>query len=154
MKKKVLFRCVFGAFAGLTISTLITIAISCVVGDGNYYPVALGLIGECGSELNAMIVQTVCSMVYGAAWAGASLVWEVDGWSLLRQTVTHLLICSLSALPIAYFLHWMPRTLGGIATYFAIFFGIYLGIWISQYGSMKARVRKMNERFQQDAPKE
>lgn len=150
MKKKVLFRCVFGAFAGLTISTLITIAISCVVGDGNYYPVALGLIGECGSELNAMIVQTVCSMVYGAAWAGASLIWEVDGWSLLRQTVTHLLICSLSALPIAYFLHWMPRTLGGIAMYFAIFFGIYLGIWLWQYGSMKARVRRMNEKFRQD----
>lgn len=153
MKKKVLFHCVFGGAMGLTISTLITIVISATVGDGNFYPVAPGLIEDCGSELNAVILQTVFAMVYGAAWAASSLIWEVERWSLLRQTVTHLLVCSFSALPIAYLMHWMPRTAGGIALYFAIFFGIYLVIWLVQYGSMKARIRKMNEKVRQDAEK-
>ena len=128
------------------ISTTITIIFSVLIGDGEYYPVTLGLIADCGSEINAMIVQTICAMLYGAAWAGASVIWEMENWSLLRQTVTHLMVCSLSALPIAYFMHWMPRNLGGVLGYFGIFASIYLGIWFCEYFSMKKRIQQINEK--------
>ena len=85
-------------------------------------------------------------LLCGAVWAAASVIWETE-WSLLRQTVTHLLACSLSALPAAYFMHWMPHTVGGILGYFGIFLGIYAGIWLGNYLSVRARIRAMNEKL-------
>lgn len=148
MKKKFFLRCLIGAPIGLSISTVITIIISLFTGDGNFYPVAPGLIADCGNEINAVLLQALCSLLYGAAWAGASVIWEIDRWSILRQTVTHLIVCSLATLPIAYFMRWMNHSVTGVWSYFGIFFGIYLFIWLSQYSAMKKRVRQLNARVQ------
>lgn len=143
MKKKLIGRCLLGAPLGLALSTAITMVISLIVKDGNYYPVVPELVLDCGDELTAVILQALCSLLYGAAWAGASLIWETD-WSLLRQTATHLLACSLATFPVAYFMRWMAHSVGGVLTYFGIFFGIYLVIWLSLYQTMRRRVREIN----------
>ena len=150
MKKKMLIRCAFGAPMGLAITMFITIMISAIIGDGKFYAVPPMLIEDWGGELNAVMIQSVCAMIFGAAWAVADLFWEMDNWTLLRQTITHLLLISLSALPISWFMHWMPRTLGGVLIYFGIFFGIYLVIWVAQYLSMKKRIRQMNEKCREE----
>ena len=149
--KKLLTRCLLGAPLGLAISTVITIAISICVGDGMYYAVVPELIADSSSEINAVVIQAVLSLIYGAAWAGASVVWESDGWSLLKQTVVHLLVCSAATFPIAYFARWMPHNAKGIALYFGIFVVIYLVIWLSQYSTMKKRVKQLNEKLQKSA---
>lgn len=150
MKKRVFLRCLLGAPLGLAISTLITIVISLTVGDGRFYPVVPELITDCGNEINAVLLQTVCSLLYGTAWAGASAVWDNERWSLLRQTITHLLVCSLATFPIAYLMRWMPHNIQGVLLYFGIFFGIYLVIWVTQYAILKGRVRQINDRFQKN----
>ena len=149
--KKLLKRCLLGAPLGLAISTVITIVISICVGDGMYYAVVPELIADSGSEINAVVIQAVLSLIYGAAWAGASVVWESDGWSLLKQTVVHLLVCSAATFPIAYFARWMPHNAKGIALYFGIFVAIYLVVWLSQYSAMKKRVKQINEKLQKSA---
>lgn len=146
MKKKILLRCFIGSFVGLAISTIITVLISLTVGDGNYYPVVPELITDCGTELNAMLLQTVCSLLYGAAWAGASVIWEIDEWSILRQSISHLLVCSIATFPIAYFMRWMSHSTKGVLSYFGIFLGIYLIVWLSQYSNMKKRVQQLNDK--------
>ena len=146
MKKKVLLRALLGAPIGLSIGFLVTLLVSAGFGDGKFYPVTPELTALCGTELRAVAVQTAVLLLYGAVWAAASVIWETE-WSLLRQTVTHLLDCSLSALPTAYFMHWMPHTVGGILGYFGIFFGIYAGIWLGNYLSVRARIREMNEKL-------
>lgn len=147
MKKKVILRCLVGAMIGLTISTIIPIIISMAIGDGTYYAVVPQLITDFGSELNAVLIQTVSSLIYGAAFAGASAIWENENWSLLKQTISHLVVCSLATFPIAYVNRWMSRDLFGIAFYFGIFFFIYAVIWIWQYLSIKRRVMQMNEKI-------
>lgn len=147
MKKKLILRCILGAPLGYAICMMITILISLVVGDGNYYPVVPQMIDDFGSEINAVIVQMLLSFLYGAAWAGASLIWKKENWSLLRQTVTHLIICSGLTFPIAYVCYWMQHSLLSIISYFAIFFVIYLSIWISQFIAIKVKISKMNEKI-------
>ena len=148
MKKEILKRCLFGAPVGMAIGMIITIVISLTVGDGRYYAVVPALINDMGSEINAVIVQAVLSMVYGAAWAGASVVWDAEGWSLLKMTLAHLAITSLATFPIAYLARWMPHNIGGVLLYFGIFVAVYLCIWVSQYTAMKKRVQQMNEKIQ------
>ena len=147
MKKEILKRSLFGAPLGIAIGVIITIIISLTVGDGRFYAVVPELVNDMGSEINAVILQTVLSMVYGAAWAGASVVWDAEGWSLLKMTLVHLAIASVATFPIAYFARWMPHSTKGILIYVGIFIAIYAAIWLSQYAAMKKRIQAMNEKL-------
>ena len=147
MKKEILKRSLYGAPIGIAIGVIVTIIISLTVGDGKFYAVVPQLVNDMGSEINAVILQTVLSMVYGAAWAGASVVWDAEGWSLLKMTLVHLAIASVATFPIAYFARWMPHTFGGVMMYIGIFLVIYISIWVSQYSAMKKRVKEMNEKI-------
>ena len=89
MKKKVILRSLIGAPIGLSISFIITLIISVIINKGEYYPVVPQLTALCGNELNAVVIQTICSLLYGAAFGGASVIWEIENWSLLKQTVIH-----------------------------------------------------------------
>lgn len=149
MKKKLVLRILLGAPIGVTISYLITVFISLLVADGTYYPVVPSLAESLGSELNAVLVQTLCSILYGAVWGGLSIIWQLERWSLLRMTATHFALASMTTFPVAYLMQWMPHSLPGILIYFAIFFSIYLGIWLSQYCAIKKRIKELNQKVRE-----
>ena len=145
MKKMILRRCLAGAPIGLAISTAITIIISLNIGDGKYYAVTPELTADCGSEIMAVVIQALCSMLYGAAFSGASLVWNTD-WSLTKMTAVHFLICSAATFPTAYLMRWMDHSVGGVLMYFGIFVAIYIAIWVSQYAGMKRKIEAFNQK--------
>ncbi len=147
MRKKVLSRCILGAPLGLALSYMITVVISLTLNDGNYYAVVPELIMDCGSEIGAVLLQTALSLIYGAAWAGASTIWDIEEWSILRQTAIHLGVCSIATFPIAYFTRWMSHDLKGILTYFGLFLCIYVIIWLIQYSALRRRVKRINEKI-------
>ena len=138
-------RAMVGAPIGLVISTAITIFNSMAIGSGEYFAVVPELAADFGTETNAVLIQALCSMLYGATFAGASVIWDTD-WSLTRMTIVHLLICSAATFPIAFLMRWMEHTVGGILIYFGIFLFIYLMIWISQYTRIKKSIAALNKK--------
>ena len=146
MKKKILLRCLAGAPIGLAISMVITIIISLAIGDGKYYAVPPQLAADCGSEIRAVIIQAIFSMLYGAAFSGASLVWDTD-WSLTKMTVVHFLICSAATFPTAYLMRWMDHSVGGVVMYFVQFVVIYAIIWVISYMMTKRKVEAFNKKI-------
>lgn len=147
MRKKVITRVFFGASLGLTICTFISIVISLIYGDGNYFPISYELIEDCGTEINAVILQTVLALIYGSVWGGASVIWEIENWSLLKMTFVHLIICSGVSFPVAYFLRWMPRSIAGGFLFFGIFFIIYTVIWFYKYSYIKKQIKSINDKL-------
>lgn len=147
--KKVWVRSLLGAFAGVSISTIIAIVVSWILGDGNYYAVHPQLTQDMGSELAAVMAQTGVSLLYGAVWGGASVIWEREDWGITRQTVTHLVLCSLATFPAAYLMRWMGRDVLGVVSYFAIFLAIYATVWVFQFAGMKRRIARINRCIQQ-----
>ena len=143
--KKAGRRALAGMPLGLAISTVITIIISLNKGDGHYYAVVPALIEDCGSEINAVVAQALCSLLYGGIIGAASVIWETD-WSLTKMTVIHLLICSAATFPIAYLMRWMDHTVGGVLKYFGVFLLIYLIIWISQYARIRRSIAVLNKK--------
>ena len=150
MKKELLFRVFVGVLGGVVLSYIITIVISLTVGDGNYYPCVPGLTERFGNEVIAVIVQTVLSAILGAGFAGSSLIWEKDEWSLLKQTSIYFGIVSVLMMTVAYVCEWMEHSVKGILSYFAIFLVIFIVVWIVQYLIWKVRISKIKEGIQKN----
>lgn len=149
MKNKILFRSLRGAPIGVMISLIITIVFSINTGHGEYFPVPPDLISWCGNEISAVIVQMICSMSVGAAFGGASVIWEIEKWSLLKQTLAHLSVVALPYFGLGYIMNWMPHHLFGALAYIGGFVAVYLIMWVSIYFSIKSKVKKMNEQLQE-----
>ena len=106
------------------------------------------LIERFGNEVTAIIIQTVLSAVLGAGFAGSSIIWEMDEWSLLKQTSIYFGIVSVLMMTIAYICEWMEHSVKGVLSYFGIFFAIFIVVWIVQYLIWKVRVSKIKEGIQ------
>ena len=147
MKKKIILRGLFGLPAGIAIGFVITLLISICIGDGSFYPVTPELIKTTGNELNAVVLQTILCAILGVGFAMASVIWEIDSWSLAKQSGVYFLIISVVMLPIAYFANWMKHSITGVLSYVGIFVMIFAAVWISQYLLWKRRIKKMNARI-------
>lgn len=149
MKKEIIKRGFVGILGGIVISYIITITISMTVKDGNYYPCVPSLITTFGSEINAVIIQTLLSAILGAAFAVASIIWEMDNWSLLKQTGIYFAIVTVVMMSVAYVCEWMEHTVAGFISYFAIFFGIFIVVWVVQYIIWKRRISSLKAKIEE-----
>ena len=144
MKKELLSRSFLGLLLGIVMSYLITIGISVTIGDGNFYPCVPSLIDRFGNEITAVIIQTILSAILGAGFAVASVIWEKDDWSLLKQTGIYFAIVTILMMTTAYICEWMEHSVKGVLTYFGIFFGIFVVIWVIRFIFWKIRISKIN----------
>lgn len=147
MKKKMIQRFFRGIPIGVTIGYLIAILISLGWGNGNYLPCAPELIRFTGSEIRAVILQTVLSGILGAGFSASSIIWEMDSWSIVKQTGIYFAIVSAIMLPVAYLTYWMEHSIIGFFSYFGIFIVIFVIIWIIMFLIGRYNVGKMNEKL-------
>ena len=144
MKKTLIQLGLLGFPLGIAIGYVITLFISIGIGDNCYYPVSQELINTAGTELNAVLLQTLLSGIVGSLFSMGSVVWDIDSWSLTKQTGVYFVIACLAMFPIAYFAGWMPHSVVGAALYVGIFIAIFAICWITQYLSIKHKVNEMN----------
>lgn len=144
MKKKIIMRGLLGLPTGIAIGVVITLISSAFIGNGSFYSVTPELTAAMGSELNAVVLQTVLCAIIGAGFASASVIWEIDSWSLSMQSGVYFLIISVIMLPIAYVTNWMKHSVIGFLSYAGIFTAIFIVVWLSQYILWRRKIKKMN----------
>ena len=66
----------------------------------------------------------------GAMFGGMSVIWELDSWRILKQTVVHFAVISVVTVPVAYITEWMHHSILGAIIYFSIFAFCYASVWI------------------------
>ena len=147
MNNQIFKRGLVGFPVGIAIGFVITLIISACIRDGSYYPVTPELIGSMGNELNAVILQTVLCGIMGSGFAMASIIWELDSWSLAKQSGIYFLIACIIMFPIAYIANWMKHSIAGVLSYVCIFIVIFVVVWITQYLSWKRKIKRMNDCF-------
>ena len=150
MKKKLLLRGALGFPIGIAIGYVITICISLMWAGGYYSPCAPELAEALGNEISAVILQALLCGLLGAGFAASSVIWEMESWSLVRQTGVYFLIISLIMLPIAYAAYWMEHSAAGVLGYFGVFVLIFAVIWGIQSVIGKWNVKKMNEKISEE----
>lgn len=147
MKKIVLQRALLGIPLGICLGYAITILISLIVGNGEYLPVPPQLVLDLGNEINAILVQTLLCGILGAGFAAASVIWEMEDWSLVKQTGLYFLISSLLMIPVAWLANWMEHSFRGFVIYFGIFLILFVIIWLIQYLIIRENIKKMNTKI-------
>lgn len=145
MRRKVFIRTLHGFPVGVLIGYMITIFISLVWGKGSYVACNPDFISTMGNEINAIILQSILCGILGSGFAASSVIWELERWSLARQSATNFLILSVIMMPMAYLLHWMEHTWRGFLSYYGIFALIFIAIWVFMFLCGKYNVTKINE---------
>ena len=140
-------RGLLGIPLGIAIGFLMSLVASISIGHGVYYAAKPELIAEMGSEINAVLLQTGLSGLIGMAFSAASVIWQLEDWSLAKQTGIYFLITALVMLPIAWFARWTERSFKGIAIYFGTFVVVFVIIWGIQYLTWRRKIKKMNEKL-------
>jgi hypothetical protein len=144
MLKKTICRGALGFPLGICIGYVITIGISLALATGQYNSCPPLLVEQFGSELAAVVFQAVLCGILGAAFAVASIIWELETWSIAKQTGIYFLVVSVAMLPIAYFAQWMEHSHVGFLLYFGIFLVVFVVMWLIQYLVWKNKIRHMN----------
>lgn len=147
LKKKIFHRILIGFPIGISIGNLIMILISLRWANGYYSPCVPGLITAMGNEINAVMIQTFLCGLLGIGFSASSVIWEIEHWSIVKQTGIYFLIISVIMLPIAYFMYWMEHSVTGFVSYFGIFILIFAVMWIIQFITGKHNVKKINKKL-------
>lgn len=73
MKKEMIRRGVIGFIAGISIGYVTSILVSLLIGEGTYQPCVPDFVEAMGSEINAVIIQTILSGLLGSSFQQVQL---------------------------------------------------------------------------------
>lgn len=147
MFKEIGKRFLLGFIYGVFVIYLLALLTSFNIGDGNFHFITSGLQASCKTELGAAALQFFLAGFLGVAFGVTTIFWEIDKWSLARQTITHFFVITISMLIVAYFINWMPHTLKGFAMWTGMFVVVYLVIWTVCYNIYKRTVKDINKKL-------
>ena len=150
MKKKLFERGFLGIFIGLATERFLTIFISLKSGNGDYMAVKPEFAEAMGSELYAVILQTVLFITYGIVLGMAGVVLGNEKWSIAKQTAIYVAIFGNAWFPVALVCRLIPRSLFGIFVFLCSLVVVYILIWAMLHITWKIEIRKMNKCIQKN----
>lgn len=140
--KKALLRGFLGVPIGVFIMTLVGLVISLTLGKlTTISPAHLGT----ASNLTVYTIQFALSCLMGFAFAISSAYFEIESWSIAKQTLLHFITISIVYFPTAIYLGWVEFKLLQIIVFVGIFFLIYVTIWLTQYVILKKKINILND---------
>ena len=116
--RSALFRAIFGVPLGVTVGLLLMLR----------------------HDL-PLLLSVIPASLYGALVMGATVVYDIETWSLTRSTVCHLLVALAGFCALGLIQHWLVHV---PAWMLIIFIAVYFFIWLIQWGICYQRVRCMN----------
>ena len=143
--KKIVSRVLYSFPIGISCSVGISLFLSLLFGEGKYYPFAASLVFFTVSEVKAMLLQTMLSGILGSVFGGMSFIWEIERWSILKQTAVYFLSVSIPMMGISYLLYWMEHSLNGFLLYFLIFVMVFFVVWLFNFAIYWFKVRRINQ---------
>lgn len=144
--KTVIKLAVIGALLGMVICTAITLITSFFSESGKLLFCAPELIKIIGGYPLAVAFELAVSALYGALVVGASVVYDIDEWSVLKSTVIHCAITLCSYYLTGFVLRWFSiADVKENLIMLTVFAVIYFLIWLINYIKYKSQIKQFNE---------
>lgn len=151
MIKKCIKRALLGFIWDVFAIYLITILTSINIGNGEYHAVNSLFIRACNTELGAVLMQFVIAGGLGIVFGGSTIVWEIDKWSLAKQTVVHFFIVTTALILSAYICNLIHHTVASVLLWILHFVVVYVVIWFICYSGYKRKVASINKTLKEKA---
>ncbi|MBP5603900.1 MAG: DUF3021 domain-containing protein [Treponema sp.] len=145
IKKAIIKRAILGFIYGVFIGQTILILESLMMRDGNFYAVSTSLIKLAGTKIGAVIIQYFLTGLLGTTFAATTVIFEMDNWSLIRQTLLHFIITSIVMYIAGFLCGWFPHTVVSTLIWFGVFIIVYVIFWVCFSLYYKNKVKKINE---------
>lgn len=130
--KEVLKRGMLGILIGAFINQVIFSIIA----------VNTGINGDITAKI--VVDQFLISAILGFFMAAESVIFSIETWSTLKQTIVHFIVMSIVFFPISIVGKWMPENVVGKIVYVIIFVLIYVVIWVSYRIYWNKKIRELN----------
>lgn len=145
MIKKFIKRALLGFIWDIFAIYLITILTSINIGNGEYHAVNSIFLKACNTELGAVLMQFVIAGGLGIVFGGTTILWEIEKWSLAKQTVMHFLIVTTAMILSAYACNLIHHTIVSFLLWIAYFVVVYVVFWSIFYTIYKRKVASINK---------
>lgn len=145
--KKILSHISFGIFSGTFLGLIISFVISWQVGLGKFYPGPPEFMAKFDTELDALGCSIILWSLVGMLFSIASLIYENNEWSLLRQFIIHFVCTYIGLLSLNVLLNWFDYSIAEIIHFTIIFVIIYATIWTISMLRVKANLDKINQKL-------
>ncbi len=99
----------------------------------------------CKTELNAVLIETLLIIIVGMFFAGSSVVWDIDEWNLIKQTLVYFFINLIPVLVLYWFNNMKTFTVKSFIISYLVYTFIFVGIWIFKYLSHRKSVNDINQ---------
>lgn len=136
--KEMIKRGFLGMFLGVFINQLIFVIL-----------ILSGTIPEM-INANYIVPQFFISIGIGFYLAAITIIFQVESWSILKQTVYHFIAMGIVYLPVAYLAGWMPPHIIGKISFIALYILIYVIIWLSFKAYWKKKIEVLNTEIEKN----
>lgn len=135
--KTTLKKTLLGIPLGIAIGATITLIISLVVKDiPEHAPYFVS---------KTYFIRTyMASALMGGIFGGAATIFDVDRWSLLKQTVIHFIISAVTMFAVASWTRWVSFDPQSTLIFSGIFLVVYALFFASQYIYYKIKLDGIN----------
>ena len=99
-----------------------------------------------GDPTLAILIQVLAEGLYGVIAFGGTFVYYIEEWGMLKATLAHFLMLSVSFFLMAFFLKWYTfYSPTAILVFCLCFAAAYFMIWLLEYLSYKSQIKKIND---------
>ncbi|WP_167353379.1 DUF3021 domain-containing protein [Peribacillus muralis] len=105
----------------------------------------IGIGGVQGLDSEIFVKNAMGCLLCGWFFSTATILFEIEKWSLLFQTTMHFLTVTILYFLLSFFVGWIPFTIRGLMTGIAIFLPFYAIIWLSFYIYFRYQVKILND---------
>ena len=147
MLKKALGRaiCSMGVTSLLSLVTLLAVELG--AHREGFVPLTPDFLAHFSSSTAALGVYHVLVGLIGAVFGGASVLFEIERWSFLKQGILHFLLTTAVWLPLCAFLWGLGRYPQALVSILISFTATYGVTWFMGYQRCRESVRRINERL-------
>jgi len=94
-----------------------------------------------------VIIHYIAALLVGMWCCGVTTVFDIEEWSLLRQTITHAILLSLY-LPFGFYMGWVPQTTVGKIIFLLSYIVTYAIIWVCFKIYWTKKAKELNEELE------
>lgn len=145
MKKTIFTRAMTSFAFSVLVAQVVMLILDVLIKD--YAPLVPAFAQRFSSDTVALSVNNILIGVIGAVFGGASIIFEIEKWSFLKQGILHFLITTAVWLPIAMLLwglYLYPTAAISTSVSFAVTYGI---TWVARYLSCKKTIVDINQQL-------